>query len=321
MNETERAHFTEAPATATATPAPAASSAIPRGLWIVIAALVLGFSVPLVGLVQFALGSELYSHVVLIPVVSAFLIWINRHRLPAARGEPNRALAAMLAAGGAAALAAYWLPRISGGSFDTVDALSLATFSFVLFVDAACAWFLDRARLRSIAFPLGFLLCTVPLPIDATNAVETFLQKGSAPVAYTFFKVVGTPVFKQDLIFQLPGISLYIAPECSGIHSTLALFITSLVAGYLFLRSPGRRAVLAFAVIPLALLRNGFRVFTIGELCVQIGPHMIDSYIHRKGGPIFFVISLVPFFVLLLYLMKSERRRASGNSPTPAPLS
>jgi hypothetical protein len=33
---------------------------------------------------------------------------------------------------------------------------------------------------------------------------------------------------------------------------------------------------------------------------------MINSPIHRKGGPIFFVLSLIPFFALLLLLRKTE---------------
>ena len=114
-------------------------------------------------------------------------------------------------------------------------------------------------------------------------------------------------MFFHGLIFQLPGFSMEVAPQCSGIHSSLALFITSLLAGYFFLRSRWKRATLAVAVIPLAMLRNGFRVFTIGELCVHIGPEMINSYIHHHGGPFFFVLSLVPFFLLLYFLMRSDR--------------
>jgi exosortase/archaeosortase family protein len=67
-------------------------------------------------------------------------------------------------------------------------------------------------------------------------------------------------------------------------------------------------------VIPLAILRNGFRVFTIGELCIHVGPHMINSPIHRKGGPLFFALSLIPLFLLLVVLQKSER--AGGRSIT-----
>ena len=88
------------------------------------------------------------------------------------------------------------------------------------------------------------------------------------------------------------------ARECSGIRSTVVLFITSLLASHLFLKSPWRRFVLVAFVIPLAIVRNGFRILVIGLLCVHIGPHMIDSFIHHRGGPIFFVLSLIPLFVV-----------------------
>jgi exosortase/archaeosortase family protein len=122
------------------------------------------------------------------------------------------------------------------------------------------------------------------------------------------FELSGMPLLRQDTFFRLPTLPLEVAPECSGIHSTVVLFITSLVAGYVCLRSPWRRALLTLIVIPLALLRNGLRIFTIGELCVNIGPEMLDSYIHRRGGPIFFALSLIPFFLILLLLWKSERK-------------
>jgi exosortase/archaeosortase family protein len=127
--------------------------------------------------------------------------------------------------------------------------------------------------------------------------------------------VSDVPVMREgDLAFRLPGITLQVAPECSGIHSTMVLFITSLVAGHFFLHSPWKRTVLCLAVIPLALLRNGFRIFVLGELCMHIGPEMIDSPIHHHGGPLFFVLSLLPFF-LLLYLLKKSERAAAGNRP------
>ena len=111
---------------------------------------------------------------------------------------------------------------------------------------------------------------------------------------------------RQGLFFQLPGIRLEVAPECSGIHSTLVLFITSLIAGQLFLRAQWKRGLLVLAVVPLGIVRNAFRIWSIGELCVHIGPRMINSPIHRRGGPLFFMLSLIPLFLLLYYLRRSE---------------
>jgi exosortase/archaeosortase family protein len=59
----------------------------------------------------------------------------------------------------------------------------------------------------------------------------------------------------------------------------------------------------------LAILRNGLRIMTIAWLCVHVDPKMINSYIHRQGGPIFFALSLIPFLALLWALRKSEDAR------------
>jgi exosortase len=152
------------------------------------------------------------------------------------------------------------------------------------------------------------------MPTALTKGIEVFLQHGSAEVAHVLFNLSGTPNFRTDLLFQLPRISLMVAPECSGIHSSLALFITSLVAGKLFLRASWRRILLAVIVVPLALLRNGFRILTIGLLCVHIGPHMINSVIHHQGGPIFFALSLLPFGALLWWLRRAELRAPEARS-------
>ena len=101
---------------------------------------------------------------------------------------------------------------------------------------------------------------------------------------------------------------LEVARECSGIRSTIVLFITSVLASNLFLQSTSRRIALVALVIPLAIARNGFRILVIGLLCVHIGPHMIDSFIHHRGGPIFFVLSLIPLSFVLFLLRRHDKR-------------
>jgi exosortase C (VPDSG-CTERM-specific) len=270
-------------------------------------ALVLAFSLPLYRLVQFALGNDLYSHIVLIPFISLYLVWAKRKTLlpPSA---PARLWAILLLAAGTGLLAWRGGLALGGATLALEDSLALTTLCFLLLFAGLCAWFLGRQTLRAGLFPLAFLIFMVPFPVALRTSLETSLQHGSAAAAFGFFKLSGLPVFREGLVFHLPSFSLEVAPQCSGIHSSLALFITSLLAGHLFLRTPWKQATLAVAVIPLALLRNGLRVFTVGTLCVRVGPEMINSYIHRHGGPIFFVMSLVPFFLLLLWLAKSDRR-------------
>lgn len=278
--------------------------------WAVAAvALCVAFAQPLWRLAAFSTRHEAYSHLMLIPVIAGYMVWIRRRELPAPNGLAL--LPALLAGAAGAGMLGTYLVGYAGVAMPTEDALAFTTSAFLFFLVGITVLLLGTKVLQAVAFPAGFLVFMIPMPADLTARIDTFLQHGSALVAVALFETAGTPLVRHDVVFQLPGIVFQIAPECSGIRSTLALLITSVLAGFVFLRAPWRRALLVAIVIPLALLRNGFRVFTIGELCVHISPDMIDSYIHHHGGPIFFALSLIPFVLALRYLAAAER--------TPAP--
>jgi len=270
-------------------------------------AVVVCFSLPLYKWVRFALQSELYSYTLLVPFIAVYLFGLIRKDRSHISATSFRGVALFSIVSGAVALGCYWFVTLADVELAPQDSVALTTFSFVLLLSGVCAWWMNPEQTNRALFPLGFLLFMVPFPVTMEHAIEAFLQHGSAPPASWLFQIAGTSLHQHDLVFQLPGMTLEIAPECSGIRSTVVLFITSVLAGHLFLSSPWKRAVLTGLVIPLALLRNGFRIFTIGELCVHVGPHMIHSPIHHRGGPIFFALSLIPFSILLFFLVKSDR--------------
>ncbi|HNU53283.1 MAG TPA: exosortase/archaeosortase family protein [Verrucomicrobiota bacterium] len=286
-------------------------------LWFagVAALLILCFCKPLFDLVRFAAGSNLFSHILLIPLVSAYLIFQKtRHARRAGAGFPigdadrrGRRLAVFPAVIGAVLLAVYWGAARGRGPLPVNDYLCLTVAAFLSFLVSGALACLGSATLKAVAFPAGFLVFMVPLPDVALEALEVFFQHTSAVAAYLMFLVSGTPMLRDGLSFRLPGISLQVAQECSGIHSSLVLFITGLLAGQMFLSTGWKRWALALAVIPLGILRNGFRIFTIAMLCIHVDPGMIDSPLHRRGGPIFFGLSLVPLLLLLLWLHRTER--------------
>jgi exosortase C (VPDSG-CTERM-specific) len=275
------------------------------GLAAAAVALLVLFARPIGDLGRLAYSSDLYSYIFLIPPVSFFLIWIHRRDMRF-ESRPAWRPALLALSIGLILLAAYARERRTGWDPADNDYLALMMVSFLSLLLGACFLALGSAAMRAIAFPAAFLIFIAPLPTQVHDWIERFLQVASADVAHALFWMSLTPVLRQGMIFNLPGFPLEVAPECSGLHSTLILFITSLLAAHLFLRSTWKRALLVLAVVPVALARNGLRIFIIGELCVHVGPRMIDSYIHRHGGPIFFIASLLPFFFFLLYLQKSE---------------
>jgi exosortase C (VPDSG-CTERM-specific) len=283
------------------------------GLLVYIVLLTLSFIQPLARLMRYAAGSDLHSHILLVPFVSAYLLYGHRGSLPAA-GSRSFGGTALLGAAGLTALVAGLLWR---GQVSVNDHLALMALAYVSLLAAGGFLLLGSRWMAAAAFPVAFLVFLIPLPDGAVNWLENASALASAEAAAMYFAIAGTPLVRQGTIFELPGIVLEVAQECSGIRSSWVLFITSILASHLFLESPWRRLALVAFVIPLGILRNGFRVFVIGMLCVHIGPHMVDSPVHRQGGPLFFALSLVPLFLFLWWLRRGERRHPSPRSEGP----
>ena len=269
--------------------------------------LTLLFIQPLARLMLYAAGSDLHSHILLVPFIAGYLLYSQRGSLPAP-GRRSIGGAALLGGIGLAALAAGLAWR---ASLSVNDYLALMALAYVSLVAAGGFLFLGSRWMAAAAFPVAFLIFMVPLPDAAVNWLERASALASAEAAALYFAVAGTTARPPRHGVRAARASCCeVAKECSGIRSSWVLVITSLLAAHLFLKSPWRRLVLVAFVIPLGILRNGFRVFVIGLLCVHVGPHMIDSPIHHRGGPLFFALSLVPLFLLLWWLRRQERRVA-----------
>jgi exosortase C (VPDSG-CTERM-specific) len=275
------------------------------------------FGRPLLDLMSFAWQSELFSYVPLIPFISGYLIWANRSNLRLESVRPCWPGAALGFIAGGAIVAGYWIGRQGGWMPQPQDYLMLMTLALLCCVWGACLTTLGLQLSGQIFFPLAFLAFAVPMPVVWMAHIDTFFQYTSAAASEAFYRLAGEPVVRDGLDLQLSGFGLTVAPECSGIHSTLVLFITSMLAGYLFLRRFWTRAALVLAVVPLAILRNGFRIFVVGWLCVHKGHEMINSPIHRKGGPLFFALSLIPFFLWLALLRKKDSQTNGISNAQP----
>jgi exosortase C (VPDSG-CTERM-specific) len=222
---------------------------------------------------------------------------------------------------GAGLLVAYFVQIQQGWQPPTNDYLCLIMLAFLFLLAGGAILLLGQRFILAILFPVLFLIFMVPFPVALENGIERFFQYWSADAVQLFYRMTDTTFLRDGQVFQLPGITIQVAQECSGVRSSLVLFMTSLLAGYLFLRSPWKRGLFALIVIPLGIFRNAFRILTISLLCIHVDPNYIHSPIHHRGGPIFFALSLIPFMLLLYLLRRSEAKRQTSDlsklSPVP----
>jgi exosortase C (VPDSG-CTERM-specific) len=266
------------------------------------------FGQTLFDLVRWAFQSEMHSHLPLIPFISAYLVYI---RPGAGSLESSRSIAGasvFVFLGIAALVLAIQLkPDVSSN-----DHLTLMIASYLAFIVSGVFLFFGGRWVSANVFPLAFLIFMVPLPDTAVYWLERASVLASADVSELFLSWTGTPYVRERTTFAVPGFVFQVAQECSGIRSSWVLLITSVLASNFLLGSPWRQVFFVLFVIPLGIARNGFRILVIALLCVYVGPHMVDSVIHRRGGPLFFVLSLIPFFMLLVWLRRREQRHRRG---------
>ena len=265
--------------------------------------LLAAFARPLLALMNYAAGSELHSYILLVPFVSVYLLYLRRNQL-AKNYTIDLPLAIVFLAAGLGVMA-FTYSSIGLAPADNAH-LVLLTLSFLCCLTAGGFSFFGRNWMRAAAFPISYLIFMLPMPDAMADTLETASKYTSAEVANLFFYLSGTPFLRAGLFFQLPNITIEVTQECSGIRSSWVLLMTSILAANLFLKTPWRRLALVAFVIPLGILRNGFRILVIGLLCVNAGPQMIHSLIHRRGGPLFFMLSLIPFFLVLWWLRKAD---------------
>lgn len=263
------------------------------------------FAGPLVALVRFSLHDQCFNYIPLIPIISLYLIALKKPEHPPQSGLSWKGGSVWMLGGLLLLTGCKWAARCNWRP-QPEDYLACMTASFLLFLVGGCVMFLGGGICRQLLFPLAFLFFMVPVPSGVFDWTTRFFQQTSAATAHGFLAAAGMPVFRQGMTFHMPGFSLLIVPECAGMHSTVVFVISTVLTAHLFLRTGWKRALLVALGIPLAIVRNAFRLFVLSELCVHISPTMIDSFVHDRCGPVFFALSFLPLLVLLALLRKSE---------------
>ena len=268
------------------------------------------FWAPLKLLVSLSLNSDTCSHVIVIPLISAGLIIAERKRIFARVRYSPIAGAVLLAAG----ILGLSLARVFSRSLSASDALCVVAASVVVIWLGGFTYFYGLQAARAGSFALLFLFLMVPVPEFLLARIILALRQGSAAALSMLYSLLQVPFQREGLVFSLPGISISIAPECSGIRSSISLFITGLLAGHFFLRSAWRRVLLMALILPVAVLKNAIRVATISLLSAYVDPGFLTGRFHHQGGIVFAIISVALLVPLLCLLQWTERRAARKDS-------
>ena len=224
---------------------------------------------------------ESYSHGLFIPLISMWLCWKKRNTLTALLGKgswwsvPLLLLGMMLSIIGD--LATLYVVTL-GSLWLVVVSLVLAIFGF--------------AGVRTLAFPLGYLLLMIPLPQFLFQELSQQLQLFSSTFGVQLLHAVGITAFREGNVIDLGPIQLQVAEACSGLRYLFPLTALALLCAYMLQAAWWKRCLLFLSSFPIAILVNAFRVGLIGIVVEWQGKSAAEGFYHAFEGWALFLVSL-----------------------------
>lgn len=234
-----------------------------------------------------------YAHGFFVPLFSGYVFWQQRARWINSEVAPsNFGFLVML----------FGVVLLLGGSLGAE--LFTSRFSLLVLLAGMLLFLGGWERLRSVSFPLGFLIFMIPLPAIIYNQITFPLQLLASRVATSWLEFIQVPVFREGNILNLPNYSLEVVEACSGVRSLMTLISLAVAYGYLADRRPWVRFALPVLMIPIAIISNATRIVGTGFLTYHFGPQAAQGFFHEFSGWIIFVVALILMIVCHMILRR-----------------
>lgn len=223
------------------------------------------------------LDSSTYNHVLLVPVI---LAWLVAQRWPAlTRLEPTTCLPALIPAFAAGFL---WLL----GAFSGLDLARQA--GAVGLAMASVPLLLGPRVTIGLLFPLAYMAFLVPFG----DAMVPALQMITAEITVGLVHLSGIPAQIDGVLIDTPAGLFEVAEACSGVKFLIAMIAFGVLAANVCFVSWTRRALLLVACIVIPILANGVRAWGTIFAAQYVGIEKAAGIDHIIYGWIFFALVL-----------------------------
>lgn len=227
-----------------------------------------------------------YSHGFLVPLISAFIIWLKRKELRRLSFKP---------------LNIGWLFFLGGISVHAASALLrvyfTSGFSLLFVLVGLVLIFLGKDFLRQLLFPIFFLIFMIPLPLVAIANMSFRLKIFAAAVSTWIINGLGVPAIREGSVIRTMNAYIIVEDPCSGIRSLIALIALGALMAYFSDLSKPKKVIVFLSSIPIAIATNVIRVVALSLAAEMYGMTEATGLFHDIMGVLIFVFA---FFGLLM---------------------
>jgi len=246
-----------------------------------------------------------YSHGVVIPLISAYLLWRQRARFAQMRWRTSWSGVALVLVG----LALYFLGRLV--SITTLDAYAL-----VIVIAGCVLGVMGREAFKVALVPIALLFLMNPIPQFFYDNLSLKLQLLSAQLGVALMRLFGVSVFLEGSVIELGNYKLQLAD--AGLRYLFPLMTLGVIIGYLFKGKAWTRWCLFLSTIPITVLMNSFRVGVIGILVDRFSTAQAQGFLPWFEGWVIFLVSLLLLLAEAWALLRlTGDRRSLREALTP----
>ena len=240
------------------------------------------------------MGSEEYSHGFFIPIISIYLIWLQRHELSFVKDFKASIL-------GLSILLLGLLLFLLGG---LATIRTIQHYAFIVAVTGIFAAAFGRQGLKTAWVPLVFLLFMVPFPNFILNNLSSKLQLISSWLGVEFIRACDIMVYLEGNVIDLGGYKLQVVEACSGLRYLFPLASLSFLCAYLFKGPFWQKLLIFLSSMPLTIFMNSFRIGVIGLLVNSWGTDMAEGFLHDFEGWAVFLLCMVLLFIEMWFFSR-----------------
>ncbi len=254
-------------------------------------------------------GRDDYSHGFLVPFISAYLVWMKRDQLRLIAARPSVIWGSLFLAVACGMLFA--------GTMASVVMAQQA--SILVLVPALVLLLFGRRMLEEVSFALGYLVLMVPAVTDPLlDKLHWPFQLFGSLGAAVLLEFLGVPVIRNRQFLELPGITLEVANQCSGLRYLISIIALSLPLAHVCLSSRWRRFLLVGSAVAIGILVNPLRIALIAVWVHYRGAGMIHGPSHLFQGFFVSMVGMSFLFLAAWWLARPERREPGTPPAAPA---
>jgi len=228
-----------------------------------------------------------YSHGVLIPFVTIFLIWQKREELALIEKAKS----------------AWGLPLVIVGMLmhtfaSLMRVYFVSGFSMLLVLVGIILFFYGSVVFRKILFPVLFLVFMIPVPLAIITNISFKMKIFAAEIATTVLNNSGIPAVREGSVIRMRHAQVIVDDVCSGLRSLISLMALGSIFAYWMKSTMTKRGILFLTTVPIAILTNVFRVIFLSSVAEIWGVQYAAGILHDISGFLVFALAFV-----LLYMM------------------